>query len=464
MCDICEKFIDVCLKDYSLDPCHYYSSPGLSWDAMLKMTGIRLEKISNIDVHLFLEKGMRGGVSYISKRYSKSTDYINIMYWDANNLYGWVMIQDLLHKDFKVLSEEEIKRFDLGSISENSKIGYILEVDLEYPQELHDLHDDYPLCPEKIEVKYEMLSKYCKDIVDSYNIKVGGVRKLISNLCDKVKYVVHYKNLKYYLSLSMKLKKIHRILKFKQKKCLKVFTDFNTKKRQESNDEFNKNLYKPLNNCIYGKSIENSRKEINVKLIDSKKSYFKIVNKPSFVSQKIIDKNFVAVHYKKKVLTLNKLIYVGFCILELPKLLMYQFHYDYVLKTFDDVKLLFTDTDSLVYEIRGGNVYEHCFKDKHLLDYTGYDKDSIYYCDSNKKVLGKMKDEFNGNKIDQFIGLKSKMYSLISDSCEVNKAKAVNLKLKHKEYFNVLFGKKIVRHKMKRILSEKHSIGSYVLN
>ena len=113
-----------------------------------------------------------------------------------------------------------------------------------------------------------------------------------------------------------------------------------------------------MNNCIYGKSIENIRKRINVKLINDKRKYLKIVNKPSFVSQKIIDKNFIAVHCKKKVLTLNKPIFVGFCILELSKLLMYQFYYDYVLKTFNDLKLLFTDTDSLVYEIRGGNVYE----------------------------------------------------------------------------------------------------------
>ena len=163
------------------------------------------------------------------------------------------------------------------------------------------------------------------------------------------------------------------------------------------------------------------------------------------MSQKIIDKNFVAVHCRKKILTLNKTIYVGFCILELSKLLMYQFHYDYVLKTFNNVKLLFTDTDSLVYEIRGGNVYEQCFKDRKLFDFSGYSKDSIYYCDRNKKKLGKMKDEFNGNKIDEFVELKSKMHSLHgSDDKEVNKAKGVNLKLKHKEYFNVLFDKKVI--------------------
>ena len=186
----------------------------------------------------------------------------------------------------------------------------------------------------------------------------------------------------------MKLVKIHKVLSFKQSKWLTVFTDFNTKKRQESPDEFNKGLYKLINNCIYSKSIENIRKRINVKLINNKKIYQKIVNNLNFISQKIIDKDFVAVHCSKKVLALSKPNYVGFCILELTKLLMYQFHYDYVLKTFNDIKLLFTDTDSLVYEIKGDNVYEQCFKDKHLFDFSGYPKDSIYYCDLNKKSIG----------------------------------------------------------------------------
>ena len=225
------------------------------------------------------------------------------------------------------------------------------------------------------------------------------------------------------------------------------------------------NLIKICIKSSISKSIENIRKRINVKVVNDKRSYLKIVNKPNFMLQKIIDKNFVALHFSKKVLTLNKPIYIGFCILVLSKLLMYQFHYDYVLKTFNDAKPLFTDTDSLGYDIVDSNVYEQCFKDKKLFDFSRYPKDSIYFDNSNKKVLGKMKDEFNDAKIDEFVVLKSKMYSLLaSDDKEVNNAKGVNLKLKHKEYFDVLFGKKIIRHKMKRILSEKHSIGSYLLN
>ena len=261
------------------------------------------------------------------------------MYWDANNLYGSAMTQDLPHCGFKFLSQKEINSFDLKTISDISLIGYILEVDLEYCKELLDSHSYYPLYPEKIEVSSDMFSKCCKDIADWYDIKFGGVKKLIPNLGDKVKYAVHYKNLQYYLSLGMKLVKIHRILSFKQSNFLKKYVDFNTKKRQESSCEFDKNFFKLMINCIYGKSIENQRKRINVKLINDKETYQRCVNKPSFISHELFNKNFVAVHCAKTVLTLNKPIYVGFCILELSKLLMYQFHYDYVLKTFDNVKL-----------------------------------------------------------------------------------------------------------------------------
>ena len=211
LADAFEKFIKTCLSCYVSDPSHYFSSPGLSWDSKLKMTGVELEKISNIDLHNFIEKGMRGGISYISKRYAKLDDNKkkkSIIYWDMNNLYGFGMIQPMPINDLNFLTRKEINKFDLDSISENSLIGYILEVDLKYCSELHDKHNDYPLCPDNIEISSDMLSKYCIDFANKYGIKVGGVKKLVPNLRDKVKYVVHYRNLQYYLSLGMKLIKI----------------------------------------------------------------------------------------------------------------------------------------------------------------------------------------------------------------------------------------------------------------
>ena len=170
-----------CLKFYGFDPCHYFSSPGLSWDAMLKMTGVKFKKILDIRMYLFIEKGLRGGISYIAKRYAKANNkYMNdydpkkpstfISYLDMNNLYGWAVSEYLPYKEFNWL--KNIDEFDVMSISEKSPIGYFLEVDLEYPDKLHVLHNDYPLAPEKLAIPYDMLSDYCKKIADKYEIKV----------------------------------------------------------------------------------------------------------------------------------------------------------------------------------------------------------------------------------------------------------------------------------------------------
>ena len=242
LADVFEKFICTCLKYYGLDPCHCFSAPGLSWDTMLKMTGIELEKISDIEKYLFIEKVLRGGISHIAKRYAEANNkYMNdydpekpstfITYLDMNNLYGWAMSEYLPYGEFEWL--ENIDEFDINSISEKSDTGYFLEVDLEYPDELHELHNDYPLAPEKLAIPSDMLSKYCKEIADKYKIKVGDVKTLIPNLGNKTKYVLHCRNLQLYLSLGMKLTKIHRVLKFKQSDWMKKYIDSNTEKRKK---------------------------------------------------------------------------------------------------------------------------------------------------------------------------------------------------------------------------------------
>ena len=247
--NIFEKFMSTCLDYYRLDPCHYFSSPGLNWNAMLKMIGIELDLISDIDMHLFIEKGMSGGISYIVKRHSKannkymqSYDAKFITYQDANNLYGWAKSQYLPYSGFKWLNQKEISDFYLNSVSEDSLIDYILELDLEYPGELDDLHNDYPLAPERLEISQNMLSNYCFSIANENGIKIGRVNKLVPNLDNKSKYVVHYRNLQLYLSLEMKLTKVHRIFKFKQSDWLKKYIDFNTDKRKNAANSFEKKI------------------------------------------------------------------------------------------------------------------------------------------------------------------------------------------------------------------------------
>ena len=482
LADVFENFRKTCLQYYKLDPCHYFTSPGLSWDAMLKMTNIKLELMTDIDMFQFIEKGMRGGTSYIANRFGEANNkYMKtynekvpskyIMYLDANNLYGWAMSQYLPTGNFKWLSQKRIKKTNLGKYTENSDKGLILEVDLEYPQELHNLHNDFPLGPEKIKVAKDMLSDYCKQIADKFNISSGLVHKLIPTLNDKEKYILHYRNLQLYLSLGLKLKKIHRVLQFDQSPWLKQYIDFNTQKRTNAKNSFEKDFFKLMNNSVFGKTMENIRKRVDVRLVTSKEKLLKLTAKPTYVSSKIFNENLVAVHKIKETLTMNRPAFVGACILDLSKTLIYDFHYNYIKHKYDNkAKLLFTDTDSLTYEIETTDAYADFWQNKDKFDNSDYNIESPFYNIDNKKVIGKFKDETAGIPITEFIGLRSKMYSYVKDNEQTArtakgiKKQVIKKILTHDNYKEVLFNSKQMQHTMKTIRSKNHQLGSFELN
>ena len=483
LADVFESFRSTCLSYYRLDPCHYFSAPGLSWDALLRMTGINLDLISDIDQQLFIEKGMRGGISNITHRYAKANnkymkDYNTdressyLMYLDANNLYGWAMSQSLPFKDFKWIPSEDFEDpedFILENYTVDTRKGVILEVDLEYPEELHDLHNDYPLAPEKMLITDDMLSNYCKNLKEKENISSGRVKKLVPNLLPKEKYVLHYRNLKLYLSLGLKLKKIHRALEFTQRPWMKRYIDFNTQKRTMAKNSFEKDFFKLMNNSVFGKTMENLRKRSNIQLETDPDHLLKLTRQPMYVSSKIFDENLVGVQMKKARLTLDKPSYVGFSILEMSKTLMYDFHYNYIRKKYPDAKLLFTDTDSLFYHIKTENIYSDFYKDKERFDNSDYPKSSEFFFEENKKVIGKFKDESAGDPITEFVGLKSKMYSYKTENKENKTAKGVKKnviksELSLSDYRDTLYNCNTMRHKMRTIRSEYHQISSYQIN
>ena len=482
LADVFGNFRKTCLEYHKLDPCHYFTSPGLSWDAMLKMTNIKLELMTDIDMFQFIEKGLRGGISYIANRYGKANNkYMKeydekasskyIMYLDAKNLYGWAMSQYLPTGRFRWMTQKQIDKINLAKYKEDSNKGLILEVDLDYPEDLHDFHNDYPLAPEKVNVTNDMLSEYCKNISNKYNISTGLVHKLIPTLSKKEKYVLHYRNLQLYIDLGLKVIKIHRVLEFNQSPWLKQYIDFNTEKRKNAKNAFEKDFFKLMNNSVFGKTMENIRKRVDVRLITDEKKLLKLTSKPTYVSSKIFNENLVAVHKIKETLTLNRPAYVGMCILDLSKTLMYDFHYNYIKDKYGDkAKLLFTDTDSLTYEIETEDVYKDFYNDKDKFDNSDYLESSQYFYNENKKVIGKFKDEASGIPIIEFVGLRSKMYSYIKDNqkggktAEGIKKNVIKQDIKHENYKETLFDNKQMYHKMKTIRSNNHEISSYEIN
>ena len=209
----------------------------------------------------------------------------------------------------------------------------------------------------------------------------------------------------------MKLTKIHRMLKFKQSDWWKSILILIQKKEKIAANDFEKDFFKLMVNSAYGKTMENLRKRINVRFVNNENDFLKYTSKPTYVTHKLFDKDFAAIHEIKPVLMVNKPIYVGFTVLELSKWMMYDFHYSFIQKSFN-AELLFTDTDSLTYETKSENVYEEFFKWKDLFDFSNYSKDSKFFDDTNKKVIGKMKDKFGGVIATEFVGFKSKMYSI----------------------------------------------------
>ena len=200
-------------------------------------------------------------------------------------------------------------------------------------KEIWELHYDYPLAPDKIKIKKEVLSEYQLKIADHYNIAIGDVKRLVPNFFDKEKYLIHYENLKLYLRLGLKLKKLHPVLEFNQSQWLKAYVEFSTLKRieaEKNGEKDGKAFYKLMNIAVYGKTMENLRNIIVLKLVSNKRDYLKWTSKPSYMLHKIFENELVAILKNKVILTLNKLGYIGMCILELSKVLMYEFHYDYI--------------------------------------------------------------------------------------------------------------------------------------
>ena len=405
--DIFENFRKLCMNYYGLDPAYYYTLPNFAWDAMLLQTGITIDMAYDLDMYEMIEKGLRGGITqvakkkveannkYMGKSYDKNKETSFISYLDATNLYGLAMSQKLPYKNLRWETALPTEEMILNYRDDNR--GYILEVDLEYPKELHDYHSDYPLAPEIINITTDMLSDYQKDLYSKIysnekkeiQVKDEKTTKLILNLNDKDKYVVHIKTLKFYLQHGLKLKKVHRCIGFDQKEWLKPYIDFNTGKRKEAKSDFEKDLFKLMNNAVYGKTMEDKKKHKDFELVQSSQKLEKLISSPQFRHSHIINEELVGVEKVKMKLKLDKPMFIGMSILDLSKLHMYSFYYD-VLKDHykDNINLVYTDTDSFVLHTRTDDIYEDFNKISHHFDFSNYPENHKSYDKTNKKVLG----------------------------------------------------------------------------
>lgn len=264
--DVFERFREVSMESFDLDPAQYFTLAGMCWSACLKMTKVQLELLTDVDQYQMIERGIRGGVAMMITRHAEANNpYIPetfdenkpreyLGYYDMNNLYGGAMLEPLPVGDFCWLSNDEIAHLDIMNITKNSEMGYILEVTLTYPDKLHDHHSDLPLAPESVNILVDDLSPYCREQFQQINKKQKGVvsKKLIPTLRKKEKYVLHYRNLQFYIQEGLVVTEIHRAIRFTQKAWLKPYIEYNTNMRRQANNDFEVKLYKDYNNIVFG--------------------------------------------------------------------------------------------------------------------------------------------------------------------------------------------------------------------
>lgn len=488
LADVWESFRNVCYLNYGLDCTYYYTSPGLSFDAMLKHTKQKLELFTDQEMYEFCEKGIRGGLSQISTRHAVANNKYMSNYNATSNITTEYKVNKMdVNKKVKMMdgSSKLIKDLILGDViidndNKASKImkieantigdsyiiyldannlygwamsqalpvgkfkwntdewntekileigvadptGYLFEVDLHIPESLHDHFNNYVPCPENISIDKNDLNTW-----QQIDYKESKIEKLCTSFKDKVKYVVNYRYLQLVLKLGLELKAVHRVLEFEQKDFLKSYIQLNTNlrtKATKAKNDFEKDFFKLMNNSVFGKTMENVRCRINFRLISTEEESLRVKNLKRFT---LFSENLVGVHIQKTKIGLNKPVYLGQTILDDSKFLMYDFHYNFMLQKIprSDIDLLFTDTDSLCYHIRKHDIFQIMKENKEHFDLSEYPEDSEFYDPTNTKVIGKFKNE-SIQQITEFIGLRAKLYAYSVDQSNKKNIKCKGVK------------------------------------
>ena len=332
------------------------------------------------------------------KNYNKNIVSSYLMYVDANNLYGWAKCKKLPVNDFKwaadlsKYTENFIKYYD-----ENSSRGCILEVDMEYPKHLWSHHKDLPFLSERKKFK--------------------KVEKLVTSIEDKEKYVIHISALKQALNHGLKLKNVHRVTEFRQEAWIKPYIDMNTKLRTEAKNEFEKDFFKLMNNSVFGKTMENVRNYRDIKLVTTDERRKKLVSEPNYHSTKHFSENLLAIEMNKTKVKINKPVYLGQAILDISKMLVYEFWYDYIKPKYKEkAQLCYMDTDSFIIYTETENFYKDIANDvERWFDTSNYDENDKrpLPIGKNKKVIGMFKDELGGKIMKEFCAPRVKTYAFL---------------------------------------------------
>ena len=501
LADVFEEFRRLTMEEDGLDAAHFITVSQLSYDSALKKCGKKIGLIEMPEMYRDIERCKRGGYAFVNKHFcqasnpyvtpiinntqhSKQDVYLGDV--DANNLYGNALRYPLPVGDFKYIDKDEYKGIDWRNVSLNDNVGYFVVCDLHYPNSIHSKTKDFPLAMEVLEIKEDMLPNYFKAVNMRKNLqrnhnnldpqKVNVYRnstKLLATCYDKKDYVVHFIALQFYLKMGLIISKIHRVIKFTQEPLFRDYIDYNSKRRQEAKNDFEKDFYKQKNNSLYGKSLENMRNRQDFKLCNSPKSFLSATSQVRFMKVIEFNESLVAAQLTKANVELSSPLAIGAAVLDISKTIMYKIVYDdfpRYEKLFDcKIKVVGGDTDSLFFETHGvdmiGTLFPEMLKDG-LLDTSNYDKSHPMYSEKHKAQLGCIKDEFCGHACQEFILLRPKSYSMKmygnNSSLDKKKSKGVaRRKIKlftHEDFRNVFFNQLEISTNNRRMQTIKHVV------
>ena len=494
--EVISHFRAMAKKEFGLDCAQYISAPQMAYDCMLLTLQKPIALMTDSIMIMMCEQNVRGGVSFVNERAVKLKNYFKVnpeqnlddkiqdqlLYIDANNLYSVAQSAPMPIGGYAWCTSTDLETLfqHISSIDIDNNIGFILEVDLEYPASLHAKHSSLPLLPNQEHFCFNDLSPFSKKSLKVLRGQKMAKRykatKLVTNVKNKTKYVLHYRNLQTYVSAGIVLKKNHRAIKFKQERYLKPYIDLCTLKRKEAKNPFEKMLFKLFMNSVYGKFLQNQRKHFDVKICTKKSQLTKYFSLPNYKGHRILSETVVAVYLAKTKVKLDRLYATGFSILEISKNHMYNSWYNFIQPNlgWENVSVVLTDTDSLLLKVQNMSRNEMFEALKDCMDFSNYPKSHIRYNTDHQAIPGFFKDENAGNYLVEVIGLKSKCY-ITNSIAPCTKETAVNVVCKGigkkaktgltlKTFRNVIANFSQIKADMYTIRSKNHQLYTQKLN
>ena len=433
-------------KEFGLDMTHYVSLPQLTKDALLKTSGVQIDYMRDLDMINMVRKNIRGGLSYVGTRHldvdqasKEAGTPVTCLFVDSNNLYGGAMKFAMPTGDYRWLEKQEIDNITLDMISDDAPKGFIFEVTLDYPEELHRQHSAFPLAPHQMDITEDMLSPYAMNAMRTLSGKEKyKAGKLVSTFLRREKYVCHGLNLKLYLSLGMKLIAIHRVMTFSQAPFIKPYIERCTRRRAQAKTKTASNLAKILSNSLFGKFIENGLNRMDVAFIRNRGKALRYNTNPRLKGSMIVNESFSVAFLRKASIELNQCWAVGFSILDISKYMMQSLFYSGIQPLFPSgVSMLVTDTDSFLIAVRAANSQAALRTMSPLMDFSNLPSDHKLFTEDRKFLTGFLKSETGEKEIQEVVGLRSKVYAfrLKNDGGTLSKCKGITKTAKKKMPF-----------------------------